>query len=136
MPDNVELAEPKPDPPPPPVMMPPQPVPAEPQPEVRALNIVEILEKRDELERFKRWLKNREDGYDVADFESDVLTHAEKTAAARKAIAGNRRNDFIPRLDPIDEIGPDDPAVKEAIRRFDRLFPDRRGLLDAAVVEQ
>jgi hypothetical protein len=101
----------------------------------RAIDILELLDKRDEAERFKRWLKNR-DSFDVAEFASDILSDEEKTQLAYKAIAGKRRNDRIPPLNESDsEVLPDDPAVAEAIRRFNRLFPKERGLLEAAVVE-
>ena len=101
----------------------------------RAIDLIELLDKRDEVERFKRWLKNR-DTFDVAEFASDILSDDEKTQLAYKAIAGKRRNDRIPPLNESDfEVAPDDPAVTEAIRRFNRLFPQERGLLEAAVVE-
>lgn len=103
------------------------------QGQTRAIDIIELMGKRDEIERLKRWLNNR-DEFNLDDFKSELLTDEEKRATAYKAIAGKRRNDEIPVMDR-DEIQPDSPEVDEATRRFDRLFPKEKGLLDAAVVE-
>lgn len=51
----------------------------------RAIDILELLDKRDEAERFKRWLKNR-DSFDVSEFVSDLLTEHEKVHIAIKHI--------------------------------------------------
>lgn len=96
-----------------------------------AFAVLDLLDKRDETAQFKRWLKNR-DEFDVNDFTSTHLTYDDKIAIAYKA--ENRDNDFIPLLDePI--IDEDSDVVSEVMRRFDRLFPRERTLLDAEVLE-
>lgn len=51
----------------------------------RAIDILELLDKRDEAERFKRWLKNRK-SFDVSEFASDLLTEHEKVHIAIKHV--------------------------------------------------
>lgn len=139
IPKDVEMREPK-NPTPPQLMQftgqeePQQPPEQDIQGEAtRTLDIIELMGKREEIERLKRWLNNR-DEFNLDDFKTELLTDEEKRIAAYKAIAGKRRNDEIPIMDR-DEIQPDSPEVNEATRRFDRLFPKEKGLLDAAVVE-
>lgn len=92
---------------------------------------------REEAGQFKRWLKNRTEP-DPGAFESTYLTMSDKQLIvdSTKAIGENRRNDFIPPLPDVDDIDPTGDIVKDAERRFNRLFPERKGMLSAATVDK
>lgn len=86
VPEGVEIEKPAPTPPPPPVMLaaPAQPgreMPADEPQNMRALDIIELLNKAQEVERFKRWLKNHPPA-DFPDYASDLLTDDEKISIA------------------------------------------------------
>lgn len=99
--------------------------------EKKLLDLLDLLDKRDEKAQFERWLKNRNGDFDVNDFDSQYLTYNEKIKIAYKS----RRNDSIPSLNGNNDIESNDSDIDEAIRRFNRLFPDKKDLLNAAVVE-
>lgn len=56
-----------------------------PQDEMRSLDFIALLDKRDEVERFKRWLGKRDD-FNVNDYKTDLLTEHEKVHLAIKHI--------------------------------------------------
>jgi hypothetical protein len=129
-PMQIAAPEPMPEPEPEPEPMP------EPMPQRTLPAPVDILaqaEKIEEVQAFKRWLKKRNE-FNLSDFKTALLSDEEKLDIARKVVGGDRINDEIP---PIGDEGiePDDPAINEAIRRFNRIFPNEKELLTAAVVE-
>jgi hypothetical protein len=122
---------------------PPQPEP-EPEPQlepdaaektISAMDLVEALQKADEIKRFHRWINNRRgEEINPADFESDVLTLQERQRVLQKAVEKINPSGGIPAGDFGNE--PTSEEIANAIADWDATMPDFRGLLDADIVEE
>lgn len=93
------------------------------------MRFIRFIDKRDEAKRFERWLGKR-DNPDVSEFKSDLLTQREKENIMAKK---DRIIDTIQPLKP-DQATADDQYTKEAVRRWNKLFPKQKELLEADIV--
>lgn len=117
LPDNIPLVD------PPPLSL-------EPAKSADFAHVLDILDKRDELARLRRWLKARPTE-PIDNFASEILSRDEIAAVAVKT-REPIRDAVLPPIDNV-EIQPDDAEVADAIRRFNKQFPKLAGLLEADV---